>query len=163
MRPATGGRGYLRASHADREQVIGILKAAFVQGMLDRDELGQRVSQALAARTHADLATVTADLPAGLAAARPPPAARAGDEQPVVRPGKTVAVATALYAGVWPFTFLVPWPVNAEGELPAPVIALFFSTALVYLFVLVIAAGFAIAGRRRTRAGGQPPRRPASV
>ena len=27
-----GGRGHLRASHADREQVIGVLKAAFVQG-----------------------------------------------------------------------------------------------------------------------------------
>jgi len=28
-----GGRGHPRASHADREQVIGTLKAAFVQGM----------------------------------------------------------------------------------------------------------------------------------
>ena len=26
-----GGRSYLRASHADREQVIDVLKAAFVQ------------------------------------------------------------------------------------------------------------------------------------
>ena len=158
-----GGLGHLRASHADREQVIGILKAAFVQGMLDRDEFGQRVSQALAARTHADLATVTADLPAGLAAAQPPPPVRAEGEQPVVRPGKTVALATALYAGVWPFTFFVPWPVNAEGELPAPVIALFFSTTLIYLFVLTTAAGFAIAGRREKRAGGQRPRRVASA
>jgi hypothetical protein len=30
--PAAAGRGDLRASHADREQVIGALKAAFVQG-----------------------------------------------------------------------------------------------------------------------------------
>ena len=158
-----GGLGHLRASHADREQVIGILKAAFVQGMLDRDEFGQRVSQALAARTHADLATVTADLPAGLAAAQPPPPVRAEGEQPVVRPGKTVALATALYAGVWPFTFFVPWPVNAEGELPAPVIALFFSTTLLHQFVLATAVGFAIAGRREKRAGGQRPRRVASA
>ncbi len=28
------GDGHLRASHADREQVIGSLKAAFVQGRL---------------------------------------------------------------------------------------------------------------------------------
>jgi hypothetical protein len=34
-----GGRGHQRASHADREQVIGTLKAAFVQGMLAKDEL----------------------------------------------------------------------------------------------------------------------------
>jgi DUF1707 SHOCT-like domain len=157
-----GGFGHLRASRADRERVIGILKAAFVQGMLDQDEFGQRVSQALAARTHADLATLTADLPGGLAAPQPPPPARAEREQPIARPGKTVAVATALYAGVWPFTFFVPWPVNAEGELPAPVIALFFSTTLIYLFVLAMAVGFAIAGRREKRAGGQRPRRPAA-
>ena len=34
---AAGGRGHLRASHADREQVIGTLKAAYVQGMLAKD------------------------------------------------------------------------------------------------------------------------------
>jgi DNA-binding MarR family transcriptional regulator len=66
------GRGHLRACHADREQVIGVLQAAFVQGRLGRDELDARVGQALAARTYADLATLTADLPAGLAAAEPP-------------------------------------------------------------------------------------------
>jgi len=46
-----GGRGHLRASHADREQVIGTLKAAFVQGMLAKDEFDLRVGQTLAART----------------------------------------------------------------------------------------------------------------
>ena len=69
--PAALGRGRLRACHADREQVIGVLKAAFVQGRLGKDELAVRVGQALAARTYADLATLTADLPAGLAAAQP--------------------------------------------------------------------------------------------
>jgi hypothetical protein len=29
---AAPSRGHLRASHADREQVIAVLKAAFVQG-----------------------------------------------------------------------------------------------------------------------------------
>ena len=66
------GRGELRASHADREQVIGTLKAAFVQGMLAKDEFDLRAGQTLAARTYADLAVLTADLPAGLATARPP-------------------------------------------------------------------------------------------
>jgi hypothetical protein len=64
-------RGRLRASHADRERVIGTLKAAFVQGMLAKDELDERVDQAFAARTHADLAALTADLPSGIAAAQP--------------------------------------------------------------------------------------------
>ena len=62
----TGGRGHLRVSHADREQVIGTLKAAFVQGRLVKDEFDLRVGQALAPRTYAELAALTADLPAGL-------------------------------------------------------------------------------------------------
>ena len=41
------GRGRLRASDADREQVIDTLKAAFVQGWLTRDQLGVRAGQAL--------------------------------------------------------------------------------------------------------------------
>jgi Domain of unknown function (DUF1707) len=67
------GRGYLRASHADREHVIGTLKAAFVQGMLAKDEFDLRVGQTFAARTYAELAALTTDLPAGLAAVQPPP------------------------------------------------------------------------------------------
>ena len=58
------GRGELRASHADREQVIEVLKAAFVQGRLGKDEFDLRVGRAFAARTHAELAVVTASLPA---------------------------------------------------------------------------------------------------
>src|SRR5215470_4203092 len=46
--PVAAGRGHLRASHADRDQVIGTLKTAFVQGMLAKDEFGLRVGQALA-------------------------------------------------------------------------------------------------------------------
>jgi hypothetical protein len=65
---AAGGpdRGHFRASHADREQVIAALRAAFIQGRLTRDEFDQRVGRALAARTYAELAALTADLPAGL-------------------------------------------------------------------------------------------------
>ena len=57
------GRGHLRASHADRERVVGTLKAAFVQGMLTKDELDLRVGQTLGSRTYADLAALTAVLP----------------------------------------------------------------------------------------------------
>jgi len=55
----------LRASHIDREQAISALKAAFVHGRLAKDEFDARVGQALAARTHAELAVITADIPAG--------------------------------------------------------------------------------------------------
>jgi len=62
----TGSRAHLRASYADREQVIGTLKAAFVQGRLVKDEFDLRVGRALAPRTYGELAALTADLPAGL-------------------------------------------------------------------------------------------------
>jgi hypothetical protein len=103
-----GGRGHPRASHADREQVIGTLKAAFVQGMLAKDEFDLRVGQTLAARTYADLAALTADLPAGLAAAKPSTPARAQGGQPVLRPGPVITVATVLYAGAWVYAPLSP-------------------------------------------------------
>lgn len=68
-----GRRGRLRASHADREQVIEGLKAAFVQGRLTKDEFDLRVGQTLASRTYAELAAVTTEIPAGPTPALPPP------------------------------------------------------------------------------------------
>lgn len=65
-------RGYLRVPDAGREQTVITLKTAFVQGRLARDEFDARIGQALAARTPAELAALTADIPAGIAAARPP-------------------------------------------------------------------------------------------
>ena len=66
------GRGQFRASHADREQAIEVLKDAFAQGRLTADELDARAGQVLASRTYADLAAVTADIPAGPVPAGPP-------------------------------------------------------------------------------------------
>src|SRR5499427_10081268 len=64
------GRGGFRASHADRDRVVDLLKAAFVHGRLTKDELDERLGQALAARTYAELAALTADLHPGLAGAQ---------------------------------------------------------------------------------------------
>ena len=87
------GDGRLRASRADREQVVELLKAAFVEDRLNKDELDTRVGQALASQTYADLAAVTADLPAGPAAAGPTAAG------PLSMPARTLAKA-ALRSGV---------------------------------------------------------------
>jgi hypothetical protein len=43
--------------------VVGVLKAAFVQGRLTKDELDARVGHALTSRTYADLATLTGGIP----------------------------------------------------------------------------------------------------
>ena len=67
-----GGRGEIRASHADREQVTGTLRAAFVEGRLTEDELSARVDRVYASRTNAELAEVIADIPAALTGARSP-------------------------------------------------------------------------------------------
>jgi hypothetical protein len=72
MATKAGGRAQMRASHADRDRVVEVLKTAFVEGRLAKDELDLRVGQVLAARTYADLGALTADLPAGLAGDRPP-------------------------------------------------------------------------------------------
>ena len=144
----SGGRCHLRASDADREQVIGALKGAFVAGMLAKDEFDLRVGQALASRTYADLGALTADLPAGLAAARPLRPARATGEQPLLRPGQIAALATTLYAGVWVFAVLLP---DVAG-------ALLFLGSLVYFCVLAAARAVALENRRDKRSGGQLPR-----
>ena len=158
--PGAGGRGHLRASHADREQVIGALKAAFVAGMLAKDEFDLRVGQTLASRTYAELAALTADIPAEPAAAQPLRPARAQGEQPVLQPGPVIMATTALYAGVWAFTLLPPWPTNSEGDPPSAIIVLLFLSTLIYPLLLAVAGGYMIAGWREKRSGGRPPRRP---
>jgi Domain of unknown function (DUF1707) len=87
-----GGQGRLRASRADREQVVEVLKAAFVEERLGRDEFELRVGRALGSRTYADLAALTADLPAGLTRARP----RRRPRKPPVKP--SVAAVTCVSA-----------------------------------------------------------------
>ena len=93
------GRGHFRASHADREQVIATLRAAFVQGRLTRDEFDLRVGRALRARTYAELGVLTADLPAGLTG---PPAHSApqADIRPGGRRAHRIAVILAAVAVV---------------------------------------------------------------
>ena len=72
MTAAAAARSRLRASHADREHVIDMLKAAFVHGRVTKDEFDARVGQAFASRTYAELAAVTADIPASQIADQPP-------------------------------------------------------------------------------------------
>jgi hypothetical protein len=62
--PATGGAGELRASHADRDHVVEVLRVAAGDGRLTAEELDQRLEAALTARTLGELAVLTTDLPA---------------------------------------------------------------------------------------------------
>ena len=55
----------MRAASADRERAVDVLKAGFAEGRLTQDEYNERMNRAYAARTYAELAVITADLPAG--------------------------------------------------------------------------------------------------
>jgi hypothetical protein len=118
--PAAAGRD--RAGQADREQVIGTLKTAFVHGQLTKDELDTRAGQAL-----------TADIPPGPPAdrlARPPAPAR---RRPLARAaagsGGCLIIAAA---AIWAHSLLDP------GARPTP-----YGWAAKLLFLAFLAAAVA--------------------
>jgi len=131
---AASGRGHLRASHTDREQAIAILKAAFVQGRLTKDELDARAGQTFASRTYGELAALTADLPPGLitsprampARARPRPPMRkvvAGAALIIPAPAMVVAafITGSEQVAQWAFLvmifYLLAWMVTGAAML----------------------------------------------
>ena len=139
-----GGRSHLRTSRADRDQVIDVLKAAFVQGRLGKDEFDLRVGQVLASRTYADLDALTADIPAGLASAPLPPPTPASAQGHAlvganVRARERAIIATAMFGGL------------------ASVIALFAYPVAPLPFLLGIGSIFVSLFLLRTRPRGQRP------
>jgi uncharacterized protein DUF1707 len=134
-------RGHLRASHADREQVIGTLKEAFVQGRLTADELDARVGQAYASRTYAELAGVTSDVPAGLTRARPPR-----------DPWRATKIAwVAVYALILPgLITLVALP---GGPAPLTVTKVITYVAIIYAVFWILGVSVGVASRLGTRSG----------
>jgi uncharacterized protein DUF1707 len=102
--PGRADHGRLRASHSDRDGVITSLKSAYVLGFVTKDEFDARVSQTLSARTYAELAVVTTDLPAWLVAAQPQPrrlpARSAAAARAASRPVDRAIVGCALLAAV---------------------------------------------------------------
>jgi Domain of unknown function (DUF1707) len=79
----------LRASDADRDQVVAVLSENFQAGRLTSEELEERTGRALAARTLGELAELTADLPAP---ARPMQAAPAARQRGLAHPGLVLLV-----------------------------------------------------------------------
>lgn len=96
--PAGGGHGRLRASDADRERVINVIKAAFVDGRVTKDELDARISQTLLSRTYGELAVVTSDLPVRLARPVTVPKRDLAPTGASITPGDRVVVGTATLA-----------------------------------------------------------------
>jgi hypothetical protein len=159
------GRSQLRASHAEREQVIDLLKAAFVQGRLAMDELDLRVGSALTSRTYAELADLTADIPVGLTRARPPQPARESSNK------KAAAAVLASIAVWWSTQVAVSFWVGASGpsQRSLGVIIVVIAAVLLQISVWLIAVKVQ---RRASRpsapglspgGGSQASRRPVSA
>jgi hypothetical protein len=151
---AAGGHGSLRASHADREQVIDTLKTAFADGRLDNDELDDRVGQTLAARTYAELAVVTADIPASPAQT---PAPRRAARPPVNKEAVKWGLAAA-GAMIPPAMFVTA----LFGEL-TPLALLAMPLLFIELVVAVIFVTITLASQRKDRSRascGQLPPQP---
>jgi Domain of unknown function (DUF1707) len=160
------GQARWRASRADREQVVGALKAAFVQGRLTADELDERVGQALAARTYAELAALTTDLPADPAPARQPAPAR---PPPVARRPQNPAARRAVKAGAGAIgvtVIAVGAAIAVAGEPAAAVFIAVFMLILAAVTTAVVASLIHVAlkleSRQRSRRRGQHPSGPES-
>ena len=124
-------------------QAIRTLKAALVQGRLTEDEYDERMSQASASRSRAELAALTADLPVGRmdAPARPP---TAND----VRIGVGVIIAAASVVAA-----ILLWrPDNG------PAFMTFCIAATTLLVAPIVTVGLMVDVRRQKQSGGQLPR-----
>jgi hypothetical protein len=158
--PAAAGRDRLRAGHADRESVIEALKHAFVHGRLTKDELDARAGQALAARTYADLAALTADIPPAPAAparpARPPVPAR---RWPLVRAaagsGSCLVIAAAAMRAA---AILDPGPPGPTPYHSWAPLMLFLAFVAVVAALGILAYGVASAREQRRPRRQLPPR-----
>lgn len=159
---AAGG-DRLRAGHADREQVIEALKAAFVHGRLTKAEFDTRAGQALSARTYADLSALTADIPA----ARVDPPAPVSVRVPAVRApavrrplakaaagsGVCLVIAFAARAAVEHFDPAGAGP-DPQHYMAAPFILLGSLAVFGALGILVVGVAASVKQRRSRR---QPP------
>jgi len=157
---SAAAHGRFLASHTDREQVVDRLKAAFVEGRLTKDELDARAGQAFAARTYADLAALTDDIPAWPTGTRPRPEptrvqARSLGNTRSPENKRAVRLRLAACAIIPPIVFAVAILTNNEAVARA-----IFPLAFVYLMALLIGVMHLIDSRldrrRSRRSGGQP-------
>ena len=140
------------ASDANREQVIDTLTAAFAQGRLTKEELDLRAGQTFAARTCAELAALTADLPAGLTRTQPVrKPAQAQPRQPVDK-----AVAWSAWGLITPALFAaivaIGHPTPTDNK---PIEKILFLVTVAY-FIAWLAVGAQMLGtwhQQRSRPG----------
>jgi DUF1707 SHOCT-like domain/Bacteriocin-protection, YdeI or OmpD-Associated len=156
-------RQHMRASDADRQEVVDRLRDALAEGRLKMDEYDERMGLAYEAVTYGDLAALSADLPQAGPPARPeaaPPAP--GRQAAVARPGVIADLpaalkvlwtiwlaAVAINLIVWVLVsattgdLIYPWPVWVAGPSGAALLA--------------VSAGVTAIRRGRRSAAHHPP------
>jgi hypothetical protein len=140
----------LRASHADRDQAVDTLKDAFVQGRLTKDEFDARVSHALTSLTHADLASLTADLPA-VPPSRPDVSARTS--VPARPPSQTIRHGTRVIA----VTTLITAAADAFLTASPALIAVVWTLTMIWFGVVLLNVSVMLDSRYQRRSGRQLP------
>ena len=147
--------GHLRASHADRERVIGMLEAAFAAGLITKDQFHLGASRALASRTYADLAAAAAGRRAEPPVAQPP-------TPPPSRPGNAAACGACGLVLTAFLTILIMPSGTTIGVVAVTALVVYASFWLLTGLVMLASRhnwlrlrGFAGAGRQRKSAALQ--------
>jgi hypothetical protein len=117
----------MRASDADRERTVDVLKAGFAEGRLSKREYDERVGRAYQAGTYGELSALVRDLPQGPMPAQLPaaPAPYGNAPMPLVTPAylpvparqtNSLAVGSLLCGLVGTITFVPAIPAIVLGH-----------------------------------------------
>jgi lipopolysaccharide export LptBFGC system permease protein LptF len=139
----------IRTSDADRDQVTARLRDHYAEGRLTRDELDERITATLSAKTFGELRRVLADLPGSMvtpAMASPPLAMAASEPGRIYRHRHGPRVLPLLLIALG-FTLLVSG--GGAAAVAVKIVAIAFA---VMLGVLMLAAFTAARFVRRARA-----------
>jgi hypothetical protein len=103
--------GEVRATDAERERTAERLRRAYADGCLEYDELDERVSKALVARTRSDLRRLVRDLPRDreIALRVHRAALRTHGTVYVMVNSGLVATWAAMGGAFWPAGSIAPW------------------------------------------------------
>jgi DUF1707 SHOCT-like domain len=140
----------MRVSDADRDRVAARLREHFAEGRLTSDEMDERISAALNAKTAGDLRHLTSDLPEPAVVPPQPPSARWQGAPPWIGRRRGPRILPLLL-----LVLLVSLLVPGGGW----VLAGFFKVILVFWLVAVLAGLFLSARFYRRMGRGYPRRR----
>lgn len=124
------------ASDAERERIVGQLRAAHGEGRLDYAELEERTAAAYRARTHGDLAALTADLPPAPVERAPAPSPAKAATIALTASWSAWAVAVAINVVIWALVSLGAeetvyfWPMWVAGPWGAVLVVTSIATVV---------------------------------